>query len=538
MDSTQTTPEPRRQQEIPAEQGLSLADYFEIAKRRRWLLILPALAVFAIVAVVAAVLPNKYESRATILVEQPNIGADLVRTTVRPSSVEQLQIIGQRVLNRSRLRELIEEHDLFVEERENMPIDDVVGLMRSEIQLQAIRGDALAGRAQAGAIAFTVSFASRSPDEARQIVDQLTQMFLSENTLQRQLAARETTQFLDQEAQRAAQEVAEIEARLAEFKEANRYSLPEMQNLNMDLLQRRGDELARNDQDLRAINERVNQIQSQLAQTSPSRHVDRVRGLEAEYASLAARFTERHPDRVRIRRELESLRADASGDVNNPAYTQLQNQLQTALGERRSLLAARADLQEKSAELEQHLSNASLIESDYRALTRDYDAAVTQLRDLRAKRLQAQLGESLEEEGRAERFVLIQPATLPMQPSSPNRPALLFMGFVLAIGAGMGTVVARESVDNTVHGPHGVMRATGMPPLAMIPKIWTDADRSALLQRRVLITLAVIAAVGATLAFVHYQVQPLGELYVDLQERMGIEPASTPAEAATEETTN
>ena len=529
MESTQITPEPRKQPEIPAEQGLSLADYLEIAKRRRWLLILPALAVFAIVAVVAAMLPNEYESRATILVEQPDIGADLVRTTVRPSTSEQLQIIARRVLNRSRLEELIQEYDLYAEEREIMPIDDVVGLMRSDIQLQEIRGDALRGRAQAGAIAFNVSYRSRSPEHARAIVEELSDMFLSENTLQRQLAARETTRFIEQEANRVAQQVAEIEERLGRFREANRFSLPEMQNTNLSLLQRREDELVRNEQELRAVNERLNQIQSRIAQTSPSPYFERVRALEAEYASLAAQYTDQHPDLIRTRRELESLRAEAGGGANNPAYDQLQNELQAATGERRSLLAARTDLQNRIAELEQRMSDASLIENEYRTLTRDHEAAVAQLRDLRAKRLQAQLGESLEEEGKAERFSLVQRANLPINPSSPNRPALLFMGFVLAMGAGMGTVVVRESTDNTVHGPNGVARATGMPPLAMIPHIWTNADRAALRKRRLLITLATVAAIGATLTFVHYQVQPLDELYAELQERAGLAPEETPA---------
>jgi polysaccharide biosynthesis transport protein len=536
MDSTQTSPEPRQHQEIPAEQGLSLADYFEIAKRRRWLLILPALVIFAIVAAVAAMLPNKYESRATILIEQPDIGVDLRATTVRGSSFQQLQIVGQRVLRRSQLAELIEKHDLYAEERAFMPIDDVVGLMRGEIQLETVRGDPLRGRVPEGAIAFIVSYESRSPEQARQIVEELTELFLSENVQQRQLAARETTRFLEQEAAQLEQQVAEAEERLAAFRDEHRYSLPEMRDMNLNQLQRREDELRRNDQDLRALNERLSQIQSELAQTSPSRYLERVRALEAEYASLAAVYTERHPSLVQVQRELESLRAEASGEVNNPVFDQLQNQLQAALGDRRTLLAERADLQEKVSELEQRLTATSLIESEYSAMTRNYEAAVAQLREIRTKRLQAELGESLEEEGKVERFVLMQPASLPISPSSPNRFALLLMGFVLALGGGVGAVVGRESLDNTVHGPNGVLRATGMPPLAMIPHIWTDADRTALRQRRLLVTIAVIAVISAVLAFVHYQVQPLDELYAGILEKAGVESAAPEpaAEAAPE----
>lgn len=347
-------------------------------------------------------------------------------------------------------------------------------------------------------------------------------------TRQRQQTAQETTRFLAQEAQRLAEQVAEVESRLASFKEANRFSLPEMQDLNMTLMQRREDELRRNEQDQRALDERISRIQSDLAQTDPSRHLDRVRALETEYASLAALYTERHPDLIKIRRELESLRgASGSGgaatQVNNPAYDQLQSQLQAALGERRTLLAARAELRQQIAEIEQRLSTTSLIDGDYRTMTRDHENAVAQLRDLRAKMIQAQLGESLEAEGKAERFELIQPASMPLSPSSPNRPALLFMGFVLGLGSGLGTVFTRESLDNTIHGPPGVVRATGLPPLAMIPYIWTDAERARIRQRRLLVTLGVIALIAAALTFVHYQIQPLDEWYLELTGQAGLD---------------
>jgi polysaccharide biosynthesis transport protein len=106
MESNGSVHQARAHPAAHEEQGLSLADYFEILKRRRWLLIIPGILVFTVVAVVAALLPSKYESRATILIEQPDIQADLVRTTVSGYSHQQLQVIGQRVLSRTRLQEL------------------------------------------------------------------------------------------------------------------------------------------------------------------------------------------------------------------------------------------------------------------------------------------------------------------------------------------------------------------------------------------------------------------------------------------------
>ncbi len=527
MESTAKIPESSRSQPVIEEQDLSISDYLEIVRRRRWLLILPALLIFLAVAVVAMMLPNQYESRATFLIEQPTIARDLVRTTVRGSDFQQLQVIGQRVLGRARLRELIETHGLYLEERRSMPIDDVAGMMREHIGLQAVRGDPLRGRVPEGAIAFVLSYESASPELSRTIVNELTELFLSENTEQRQAAARETTRFLDQEAARVQREVEAIEARLAAFREANRNSLPEMQNINTQQLNRAEENLRRTRQDLRAAEERVSSLQAQLIETNPSPHLERLQSLEEEYATLASLYTERHPARLRVKRELEALRADAGGvdRVTNPVYLALNNQFQTALTERGLLQSQMAEIRQDISTIEQRLGNTNVIRVEYDALTRDHDAAVAQFRDLRRKILEAQLAESLEAEGKAERFVLIQPANLPVRPSSPNRPALLFMGLVLGFGGGLGLVVVRESLDGGVHGPHGVMKSTGIPPLAMIPYLHTDAELAALRQRRIVMVAAGGVLILAALAFVHYQVQPLDELFGGLSEQAGAQPA-------------
>jgi polysaccharide biosynthesis transport protein len=520
MDSTKITTETRERQDLHGVQGLSLAGYLEIVKRRFWLLLLPAVLVFAGFATVAMTLPAVYESTATILIEEQEIPEDLIRTTVTTYADQRVQTIAERVLNSDGLTEIIEKFDLYPEAREAASMRDVVGAMRGDIRVSMVRADVrdLRGRSAGGAtIAFRLAYQSQSPEQARQVVNELTALFLEENVRQRQQAARETTFFLSQEGDRLAEEVAEMEARLAAFKEANISSLPENQSLNMNLLQRTEDELRRNEQDLRAIDERVNLLQSQLSQTTPSRHIDRVRALEAEYASLAAIYTERHPDRISMRRELEALRAEeaqaGNALVNNPAYDNLRNQLQVALGDRRSLASARTDLRDKLAEVEQRLSITPVIESQYRAMTRDYDTAVAKLRDLRAKQLNAELAETLETESRSERFVVSERASLPTEPIKPNRLAILFLGLVFSVGSGVGTVVVREHLDTAIHGPKDVARATGAPPLAVIPYIQTDAERAAMLQRRILLIVGAIVLISLVLAVIHYGFTPLDELY-------------------------
>ena len=516
--STEASPAAER----PEQQGLTVSDYLEIALRRKRELIWSTLVLFSIITIVTVVLPNKYVSIATVLIEQSEIPGDFVQTTVLAGTRQQLGATTERVLTTENLRVIIEKHGLYPELVEETSIDEVAHAARRSVQVELTsRGERGGGGLPDGAVGFVVAYESPSPEAARIVAQELTEMFLRENTMQRQQAAGDTTRFVTQEAGRLAREIREVEDRLAAFKEANRNVLPEMQNLNMNLLRRAEEQLERNDQDLRQMDAQIGNLQSQLAEMNPSPHLDRVMALEAEYASLTATYTERHPDRIRVLRELETLRQDTGGveRVTNPGYVQLQNQMQNTFTERQLLLSQRASIQERLDEIEWRLSETPVIEVEYRALNREHDTAVARLQDLRTKMLQAELAESLEADAKAERYVLLRPASLPSSPSSPNRRALLLLGFVFSLGSGAGLVVLRETFDSSVHGVKGVKRATGVPPLAVIPYLHTDAELAALRKRRVLLWLGAVALLAAVLAFVHYQVQPLDELFSDGSEQ-------------------
>ena len=68
-------------------------DYIDILKRRKWSFIIPAFIVFVIAAVVAMALPSIYMSTSTILIEEQDIPADFVMTTVTSYVEQRLQSI-------------------------------------------------------------------------------------------------------------------------------------------------------------------------------------------------------------------------------------------------------------------------------------------------------------------------------------------------------------------------------------------------------------------------------------------------------------
>ena len=199
-------------------EGLGLADYLGILRRRIWYLIIPAILIFVVAAAVAAWMPATYRSTATILIEQQQIPQDLVRSTVTSYADQRVQTISQRVMTTANLSKIIEKYNLFADERKSQSMQTVVNRMRSNVKLEMVDAkvvDPRSGSAKQATIAFTLSFDSASPKQAQQVANEMVSLFLDENLRKRQEAARETSAFLQGEAERLAGQIADLEAKVA-----------------------------------------------------------------------------------------------------------------------------------------------------------------------------------------------------------------------------------------------------------------------------------------------------------------------------------
>jgi len=133
--------------------------------------------------------------------------------------------------------------------------------------------------------------------------------------------------------------------------------------------------------------------------------------------------------------------------------------------------------------------------------------------EIRAKQLQAQIAQELEKDSKGERFEIIEPPILPQEPVSPNRPAILFLSFVLALGCGIGYAAVAESLDDAVHGGKSLAFTLGAAPLAVIPYLETDTEASRRKRRMATKATAAAAAIVLAIAMLHYFWTPLDVLW-------------------------
>lgn len=514
-----------------------LSDYLAILRRRKKQVLRTAAAIFALSVVLAFAIPPVYRSEATILIEQQEVPKDLVPSTVTGYANQRLQIIQQRVLTNASLLQIVQKFNLYPQKEKSEALDNkVVGKMRQGIKVEPLSAnvtDPRSGASMMATISFTLSYDADSPEVAQQVTGELAKLFLNENVRMRTQQAESTSGFLSVEEERLGANLAELEAKLAAFKERNTGRLPELMNLNMSQLERTQKELEDVERQIYNLEERKLLLQGQLATVEPYTGRSpggRLREAQTDYLSAMAKYSPDHPDVVRARREIEALKkeagvqdgreqieaeykkvraelaaarelyaedhpdivrlksslvlldaklkaAPASAQLgfalkpDNPAYIALLTQLDTVNLNLKAAKEQRARAKEKASDYERRVVQTPKVEQEGLSLQREYDSASKKYREIKTGLMGAETAVELEKGQRGGRFALLEPPQLPDSPRVPNRRAFLLLGLVLGFGGGIGYASYAEYMDRTIRGSRSVRAVLRTPPLAVIPYI-------------------------------------------------------------------
>ena len=234
---------------------------------------------------------------------------------------------------------------------------------------------------------------------------------------------------------------------------------------------------------------------------------DTLAAREAELREAQRKYAPDHPDVVRLSRAVDQMRAQLSAasaqqmetsTPNNPAYIQLQAQLDAAAAEKRSIQNQIEQLRMSIDESEQRLLRMPEIERQLATLTRDHDLAVQKFEASAGRQGRAELAENLEAAAKGERLAVKVNAPLPERPSFPNRVLIIFLGVVLSITLAAAYGVVMEMTDQSIRSSRDVAMVLGSTPIAVIPRLENDADR----RRRRIRTTVATAAYAASVALV------------------------------------
>ena len=429
----------------------TITDYMDIAKRRKWSLIIPAIVVFLGACIVARVLPSIYKSTSTILIVEQDVPVDFVRTTVTSYAEQRLQTIYQRIMNFSRLQEMIDSFNLYPELKKRWNIEQIVEKMRGDIILEMTGSDVLGKstrRRNENAVAFTISYEGKDPMAVQQVVNKISYLFLDENIRVREKQATDTLQFLKHEMDRIQENLAELDAKMAVLKREHINELPGLLQSNLQNLNNIERDIERLNEQLLTLKEKEGYLQVQLA--GVPRNIEdretnnsRLEELKMLLLKLQSRFSDQYPDVVSTKAEIAELEKQAKNSTgtsnnpghsdntpDNPAYITLTSQLS---GIQTDIVSVKRQIKEANKMVNiyrQRIDNTPKVEETYNAILTQRNNTQAKYDDLMRKHMEAKVAQGLEKEQKGEHFTLIEPPRFPEKPFKPNRLKILLIGFV------------------------------------------------------------------------------------------------------------
>ncbi len=518
----------------------SLDEYVRLVVRRRWWLILPTCLVALATVMGTFLLPDVYRSETLILVEHQKVPEHYVVSNITSDLRDRLQTMTQQILSRVRLLKIIEEFDLYRDRREELVPEELVALMRSNIQVELVGGN----RRRDEPEAFKLFFSSENPRVAQQVASRLTSLFIEENLRVREQQSRGTTEFLETQLEEARQELQVQEKRLGEFKRRYLGQLPEQQGSNLQIL---GGLQGRLQGTMAALNQARQQrvyLESMLTQyrqmaeqgvrsgegppaSSAAFLAEELDRLQKQRMALLARYTPKHPDIVKIEEEIaqaETLLAQMKqkeekekGEVEkaeeqiaseaassfDPAIAQFQSQLKANQAEIDDLERARERLENSIAEYQRRLNLTPVREEELADLVRNYNLSKRHYEELLAKKLDSQLATSMEKRQQGEQFRIVDPPSFPQKPSKPDRVRLNLLGGALGFGLAVGFAFLVEIRDRSLYSEKDLARVIPQHLTVGIPELLTPRERRRLRWKRlgewvagVMLVVAVVAAEG------------------------------------------
>ena len=537
---------------IPGRE-LTIDSTLKTLVRRRWLFIVPLFLGVMGGLLYSRSQPSLYRSDAVIQVVPQRVPESYVSSTVTERVEDRLRALAQQVLSRTQLEKLITDFNLFPDERQKYPMEDVLRFMTERVLIEPLVATQASQR-NSQSDAFRVSFDYQDPVVAQKVVEQLASFFINTNARDRGTQADQTSQFLEAQLADARGRLEAQDQKLKTFRERNSGRLPTQMQTNMQAIQNTQlalqamvESLAR-DRDRKLMLEGLYADAVAATQAGAAAQASSTPGappagdlalklpadatpqqrLEAAQSLLAQmelRLSAKHPDVIRMKHYIEDLQRQADADA-------LQRPLSPEAAQDRGLspdeARRREALRQKKAEIDSldrqvafkegeerrlrkivgdyqaRLEAVPGVESEWMSLTRDYDTLQASYRELLAKSENSKMAASLEQRAIGEQFRLLDPARVPLKAQSPNR--LKINGIATAAGLGFGLLLIGFVAyrDSTMRSEADVLGAIKLPVLALVPFVTTDADTRRRQWRRLLVSIAVVAVALATGALVWF----------------------------------
>jgi succinoglycan biosynthesis transport protein ExoP len=467
---------------------LTPEDYLRVLSQRKWLIVCVIVVSLGVAWALCLWLPKTYRASTVLLVEAPKIPEQYVKgvaasdaAMVQDKQAAMLNVVRPVLLSPVLLSQVAEEFNLYGYEKEEPDSTPSVSALRK------IRKDV--GLSMAQESFLTLSFTHESPLMARDVITRLASLFVAENLKGREEVAEGTTEFLMNELTTVKAELEVKEKAIERFKKEHMGELPQQIETNIHTLDRLQDEQRAQSETELSLNSRLTSIDKELRgeydESGPRRPGDprlaRLKELERSLFNLTGQYKESYPDVIEIRQEIKRLRGmsteeyiallygESSEKAADPYRKELLKQKEQLLADLATVKRHQNQITADMSKYQGRVDRTPLHETQLTTLMRDYDNLHKNYQTLLDKRLSAGIAGNLEKRRKSTQYKIIDPATLPVIPETPNVLRIMLVGLGLGCALGVGSAVGLELIGRGFRFPDEAELVLGLPILASIP---------------------------------------------------------------------
>ncbi len=481
--------------------------------KRRWLALGIGWGIALLGWLVVSLIPNKYESTAKLLVQASTLLPDKVGITASDRQ-QGVDAVRQTLTSAVNLEKVVRGTDLSLQVASDRDVADRAAALAKSVKVVAEQDNLFKISAESGDSNLSDAANAKL---SRQIVQKIIDLFVDGSLSGSRVETGQTLKFLDAQLDQRAKQLADAESKRGAFEQKYLSLLPGAGSI-ADRISAARSEMARIDGELGSAQASLSAVNGQMASTPASTRTagamigsnagapDPSAGIQAQIAQGRARgWTDQHPDMIALREELGRTPAGGGGSAgrqgpaivtSNPMYVSLRSMQAEKQAVVSSLASRKAQIQGQiNAVLAQQAANPE-VSAEQTRLERDYQVLKTQYDKLLADRDDVRLRGDVQSQTASAKFSVIDPPSAPKSPATPNRPLLLTLVLLAAMGGGIGTAFSMGQLQGSYATPSRLAKASGLPVLGSIHEVFTEDQRNDRTRKMKLFTGGAAALIG------------------------------------------
>jgi protein tyrosine kinase modulator len=486
---------------------IDLRSLLQIAKRWKWLLILPPILALIGAYAYVATTPPQYTSTTTILFGSNQFITPEMEKVIPGTEVKRFKItdvaenIRKQLLAETTLNKVIERSSMRPSQSMLEAAKEILRSQPDANEQEIIRGLQLAWLYKKVETAVTfpkrgnfvqLSITHTNPEQAYLLTKSLAEVFIEESLLAEEVGPRETLVFATKQLEMYSQKLDQAREALRQFKtgmvRAQTRSVDvnvqneaqintQLKSLTVDIADKRNQLLAVENQ-MGGLKERIAIQLSAKATDLRTQMIEKI----SSAAVLLMQANWKDPQVIKLNQEIANLRESlqqelrATGAINSAnGFSQrdldLAVQRQMVLTDLDLLDRHQAVLEGMVQTYKQSLTQRPTDDLELAQLQSNVTTYEELVKKFEEQVRSSQIGGALRRSDAEVRYKILDPANRPITPNTADQPKIFLMALLGGLGFGLGLVYLIEFFDHSFKSVDEIEQFLGVTVLGTVPKL-------------------------------------------------------------------